>query len=48
MGYVYKRPSKITPCHAPGKEKKQETVKENGARSFKNNWPERECDLRSR
>jgi len=27
MGYVYKRPSKITPGHAPGKEEKQKTVK---------------------
>jgi len=28
MDYVYKRPSKTTPGHAPGKEEKQETVKE--------------------
>ena len=27
MGYVYKRPSKTTPGHAPTKEEKQETVK---------------------
>ncbi len=27
MGYVYKRPSKTTPGHAPSKEEKQETVK---------------------
>ena len=27
MGYVYKRPSKTVPGHAPSKEKKQDTVK---------------------
>ena len=27
MDCVYKRPSKTTPSHAPGKEEKQETVK---------------------
>ncbi len=27
MGYAYKRPSKTTPDHAPGKEEKQEAVK---------------------
>ena len=27
MGYVYKRPSKTTPGHAPGKEEKQEILK---------------------
>ena len=37
MGYVYKRPSKTVPGHAPTKEKKQDTVKKDGEQNSKNN-----------